>query len=68
LQQGGGEGMAQGVGAAGLRQTDTANRHLDGFVDDTGGNVMAPGAARARVYGEMPGRTAILPAPFLRGV
>ena len=64
LEQVRGEGMAKGVGADGLRQTGTTNRHLDGLVDDTGVNVMATGDASTRVHGEIPGRKDILPAPL----
>jgi hypothetical protein len=50
-----GDGMAPGVGAEGLRQTDTADGHLDGVVDDAGVNVMATGPTGTRVDGEIPG-------------
>ena len=56
LQQVGGEGMPKGMGADVLRQTGTADGHLDGFVDDTGVNVMATGDTGARVDGNVPGR------------
>jgi len=36
LQQMGREGVAKSMGADLLRQTRTAHRHLDGFVDDAG--------------------------------
>jgi hypothetical protein len=52
------EGMANGVGTDGLRQTGTADGHLDGCVDDAGGNVMATGDARTQVYGQMTAATA----------
>jgi hypothetical protein len=68
LKQVGGEGMTKGMGADVLRQTGTANRHLEGLVDDAGVNMMAAGEARPRVNGEIPGRKDILPAPFLGGI
>jgi hypothetical protein len=52
------EGMANGVGTDGLRQTGTADGHLDGCVDDAGGNVMATGDAGTQVYGQMTAATA----------
>jgi hypothetical protein len=48
LQQVRGERMAKGVGADGLRQTGTADGHLDGLVDDAGVNVMATGDTGTR--------------------
>ena len=68
LEQVSGEGMAKGVSADGLRQTGTADGHLDGFVDDTGVNVMPTGNTRTRVYGDVPGGEDILPTPFLGGM
>jgi len=68
LEQVSGEGMAKGVGADGLRQSGTADRYLDGFVDDAGVNVMATGDTGTRVYGDVPGGKDILPAPFLGGI
>jgi hypothetical protein len=63
LQQVGGKGMTKGVGADVLRQTSAVDGQLDGLVDDAGVHVMAPGEARPRVYGEIPGGEDILPAP-----
>ena len=40
LQQVSGEGMPKGMGADGLRQTGTADRDLDGFVDNAGIQMM----------------------------
>ena len=68
LKQVGGEGMPEGMGADLLGQTGTANRPLDGLVDDAGVHVMATSAARTRVNGEIPGRKDLLPAPFLSGI
>jgi hypothetical protein len=63
LKQAGGGGMTKGMGADGLRQTGTVDRHHDGLVDDTGVNMMATGDAGTRVYGDMPGGEDIRPAP-----
>jgi hypothetical protein len=63
-----GKGMAKCVGADGLRQTGTANGHLDGFVDDAGVNMMAMGDTGTRVDGEVSGGEDVLPAPFLGGM
>jgi hypothetical protein len=68
LKQVRGEGMVQGVGADGLRQTGTSDGHLDSLVDDTGINVMATGDAGTRVSGEVSSRKDILPGPFLGGM
>lgn len=68
LQQMDGEGMAKSMGADGLRQAGAANRHLDGFVDDARVNMMAAGDTSMRVYGEVPGREDILPAPFFGSI
>jgi hypothetical protein len=65
LQQVSGEEMTKGVGADGLRQTGTADGHLDGVVDDAGVNVMATGDTRTRVDGNVPGGEDTLPTPFL---
>ena len=68
LQQVRGEGMTQGMGTNGLRQTGPANRHLDGVVDDVGVNVMATDDTGTRVHREIPGGEDILPALFLGGM
>src|SRR5918992_1235085 len=68
LQQVGGKGMPKSMGADVLRQTGTADGHLDGFVDDAGINVMATGDTRTRVDGNVPGGGDILPTPFLGGI
>ncbi len=47
LKQVGGEGMTKGMCGDLLRQAGTANRHLDGFVDDAGVHVMATGDGSA---------------------
>src|SRR5919106_6027734 len=60
--------MPKGMGADLLRQTGTADGHLDGLVDDTGVNVMATGDTRTRVDGNVPGGEDILPTPFLGGI
>ena len=65
LPQVGGEGVPKGMGADLLRQTGTANRHLDGLVDDAGVHVMATGDTGTRVDGNIPGGKDVLPAPFL---
>jgi hypothetical protein len=67
-EQASGEGVAKGVGADGLRQTGTANGHLDGFVDDAGVHVVATGDTGTRIYGEIPGEEGILPALLLSGM
>ena len=59
--------MATGVGADGLRQTGTADGHLDGVVDDAAVHVMATGDSGTRVDGDVPGGEDILPAPFFGG-
>ena len=43
LEQVRGKGVAKGMGADVLRQTGTADRYLDGFVDDAGINMMTAG-------------------------
>ena len=68
LQQVGGEGMTKGMGADMLRQAGPVDRHLDGLIDDAGVNMMAPGDARPRVNGEIPGGEDILSAPCLAGM
>src|SRR5205823_11777476 len=68
LKQVSGEGMPKGIGADVLCQTGTANRHLDGFVDNAGVNMMATGDTGTRVDGNVPGGEDILPAPFLGGI
>ena len=68
LPQVGGEGVPKGMGADLLRQTGTANRHLDGLIDDAGVNVMATGDTGTRVDGKIPGGKDILPAPFFGGL
>jgi hypothetical protein len=50
-----GDGMEPAVGTEGLRQTDTADGHLDGVVDDARVNVMATGPTDTRGDGEIPG-------------
>jgi hypothetical protein len=67
-KQVGSEGTTKGMGADVLRQTGTANRHLNGLVDDAGVDIMATGEARTRVNGEIPGRKDILTAPLLDGM
>jgi hypothetical protein len=68
LEQVSGKGVVKGAGTAGLRQTGTADRYRDGFVDDAGVNVMTTGDPGTRDYGEVPGGEDILPAPFLGGM
>jgi hypothetical protein len=68
LEQVSGEGMAKGMGADLPRQTGTADDQLDGFVDDAGVNMVATSDSRTGVYGNIPGRENILPAPFLGGI
>jgi hypothetical protein len=51
-----------------FRQTGMADGHFDGFVDDTGVNVMATGDTGTRVDGNVPGGEDILLAPFLGGM
>ena len=68
LQQVGDEGMPKSMGADVLRQTGTADGHLDGLVDDAGVDVMATGDTGTRVDGDVPGGEDILPAPFRGGM
>jgi hypothetical protein len=68
LQQVGGEGMTKGMRADVLRQTGTADRHLDSLVNDARINMMATGDTRTRVYGDVPGGEDILPAPFFSDI
>jgi hypothetical protein len=65
LEQVGGEGMAKGVDADGLRQTGAANGHRDGIFADAGVHMMAPGDTGMRVYRDVPGGEDILPHPVL---
>jgi hypothetical protein len=68
LTQVGAEGITNGMGADVLRQTGAANRRLAGLVNDARVTMMALDETSARVNGEVPGRKAVLPAPFLGGM
>ena len=68
LEQVRGKGVAKGMGADGLRQTGTADRDLDGVVDDAGINMMTACDTSTRVSGEVPGGEDRRPAPLLGGM
>jgi len=68
LKQVRGEGMTTGMCTDVLRQTGTADGHLDGVVDDAGVHVMATGDTGTRVDGDVPGGEDIRPAPCLGGM
>jgi len=56
LEQGRGKGVANGMGADGLRQSSTADRSLDGVVDDAVVHMVTACDTSTRVDGEVPGR------------
>jgi phytoene/squalene synthetase len=68
LEQVSGKGVAKCMGADVLRQTGTADRYLDGLVDDAGINMVTACDTGTRVYGEVPGGEDILPGPLLGGM
>jgi hypothetical protein len=64
----GGEGVPQGMGAERRRQSGTANRPLDGLVEDAGVHVMATGDTGTRGGGHLPGGEDVRPTPCLGGL
>ena len=60
--------MAKSMGADVLGQPGTADRHLDGFVDDAWVHMVAARNTSTGVYREVPGGEDRLPAPLPRGM
>ncbi len=68
LQQMGRTRMAQGMGTDGCGQSGTPHGHCEGFVDDTGGDMMAAGDAGTGGNGHGMGEKDVLPAPCRGGL
>jgi hypothetical protein len=60
-----GTGVASGMGAAGLRQTGTVDRSLEGLVEAAGVNTVPACDTNTRGYREGPGGEDIRPGPLL---
>jgi hypothetical protein len=56
------------MGTDGFGQSGTPHGHFEGFVDDTGGDMMAAGDAGTGVNGHGMGEKDVLPAPCRGGL